>query len=84
MGTALLIFPNFALILIGFALARGPWAFGRGFWDGLEKLVYYALFPALLFRSEARGLDRILTITYAELADQVAAVRATNGGPPCW
>jgi len=55
LGTALLIFPNFALILIGFALARGPWAFGRGFWDGLEKLVYYALFPALLFRSLAVG-----------------------------
>jgi acetoacetyl-CoA synthetase len=32
--------------------------------------------PALLFRSEARGLDKTLTITYAELAERVAAVRA--------
>lgn len=54
MGTALLILPDFALILIGFALAR-RFDFGRDFWEGLEKLVYYALFPALLFRSLALG-----------------------------
>ncbi|MBO0686099.1 MAG: acetoacetate--CoA ligase, partial [Candidatus Dormibacteraeota bacterium] len=32
--------------------------------------------PALLFRSEAHGLDRLQTVTYAELAERVAAVRA--------
>ena len=52
MQTALLILPNFVLILIGLALAR-RFDFGRDFWDGLEKLVYYVLFPALLFRSLA-------------------------------
>ena len=52
MQTALLILPNFALIVIGLALAR-RFAFERGFWDGLEQLVYYVLFPALLFRSLA-------------------------------
>ena len=52
MSTALLILPNFVLILIGLALAR-RFDFGRDFWDGLEKLVYYVLFPALLFRSLA-------------------------------
>jgi malonate transporter len=51
-NTALLILPNFVLILIGLALAR-RFDFGRDFWDGLEKLVYYVLFPALLFRSLA-------------------------------
>jgi len=50
--TALLILPNFALIVIGLVLARA-FAFGRGFWEGLERLVYYVLFPALLFRSLA-------------------------------
>jgi hypothetical protein len=50
MQTALLILPNFVLILIGLVLAR-RFDFGRDFWDGLEKLVYYVLFPALLFRS---------------------------------
>ena len=52
MSTALLILPNFVLILIGLVLAR-RFDFGRDFWDGLEKLVYYVLFPALLFRSLA-------------------------------
>ena len=52
MQTALLVLPNFMLILIGLALAR-RFDFGRDFWDGLEKLVYYVLFPALLFRSLA-------------------------------
>ena len=32
--------------------------------------------PALIARSETRGLDRTTTVTYAELARQVAAVRA--------
>jgi predicted permease len=39
-------------ILVGWVLAR-RFDFGRHFWDGLEKLVYYVLFPALLFRSLA-------------------------------
>ncbi len=50
--TALLILPNFLLILIGFVLSR-KFDYGRGFWEGLEALVYYVLFPALLFRSLA-------------------------------
>ena len=52
MATALLILPNFVLIVIGLLLAR-RFDFGRDFWAGLEKLVYYVLFPALLFRSLA-------------------------------
>ncbi|HXF79417.1 MAG TPA: AEC family transporter [Usitatibacter sp.] len=52
MHTALLILPNFALIVVGLVLAR-RFRFGRDFWSGLEKLVYYVLFPALLFRSLA-------------------------------
>src|SRR2546428_449192 len=45
--------------------------------------------PALIARSETRGLENTTTITYAELAGQVAAVRAgltrlrlTRGDPP--
>ncbi|MGD9954404.1 MAG: AEC family transporter [Burkholderiales bacterium] len=52
MQTALLILPNFALILVGLVLARA-FDYGRGFWEGLEKLVYFVLFPALLLRSLA-------------------------------
>ena len=52
MSTALLVLPNFVLILVGLLLAR-RFDYGRDFWSGLEKLVYYVLFPALLFRSLA-------------------------------
>jgi len=63
---ALLILPNFLLIVIGLVLAR-RFGYGRGFWEGLEKLVYYVLFPALLFRSIATG-----TLDYATAAPMVA------------
>ena len=50
---ALLLIPDFALILFGFFLNRiTDW--GRSFWGGLEKLIYFVLFPALLFNSIAR------------------------------
>ena len=52
MHAAAAILPNFLLIAIGFVLSR-KFDYGRGFWEGLEKLVYYVLFPALLFRSLA-------------------------------
>ncbi|HSN19571.1 MAG TPA: AEC family transporter [Usitatibacter sp.] len=52
MSAALVVLPNFALIVVGLALARG-FDYGREFWAGLERLVYFVLFPALLFRSLA-------------------------------
>lgn len=50
MQTALALFPDFALILLGYGLRRGM-ALGDHFWTGLEKLVYFVLFPALLFNA---------------------------------
>jgi predicted permease len=52
MSAALLLLPDFLLIALGALLARTP-GFGATFWPGLERLVYYVLFPALLFRSLA-------------------------------
>lgn len=53
MSIAAILFPDFALILLGFLLMRfTDW--GPAFWSGLEKLIYYFLFPALLFYSTAR------------------------------
>jgi malonate transporter len=49
---AALLLPDFLLIALGVALARLP-AFPAHFWSGVERLVYYVLFPALLFRSLA-------------------------------
>lgn len=44
----LALLPDFALIVLG-ALLRRVLRLGDHFWNGLEKLVYYVLFPALLF-----------------------------------
>ena len=47
MSTVLLLLPDFALILLGAAIRR--WMhLGDHFWNGVEKLVYFILFPALL------------------------------------
>lgn len=54
MQTALTLLPDFLLILLGQGLRR--WLhLGDHFWTGLEKLVYFVLFPALLFSSIARA-----------------------------
>lgn len=53
MSTALLLFPDFALILLGVAIRR--WMhLGDHFWNGVEKLVYFILFPALLVNAIIR------------------------------
>jgi len=53
MSIPTLLLPDFLLILLGFLLMRfTKWT--AEFWDGLEKMVYYVLFPALLFYSTAR------------------------------
>ena len=53
MNTALALLPDFTLILLGFALRRAM-HLGDHFWVGLEKLVYFVLFPALLFHALVR------------------------------
>jgi predicted permease len=50
LANAALILPDFALIALGFVLFH-RFGYERGFWVGLERLVYYVLFPALLFNS---------------------------------
>ena len=52
MSGALALLPDFALILLGATLRRGM-HLGDHFWNGVEKLVYFVLFPALLFSSVA-------------------------------
>ena len=53
MQVASLLLPDFLLILLGGVLYRiTNW--GEDFWSGAEKLVYYLLFPALLFYATAR------------------------------
>ena len=52
MSVALLLLPDF-LLIVGGALLRRTRGFEAAFWSGIERLVYFVLFPALLFRSLA-------------------------------
>ncbi len=53
MTTALLLLPDFSLILLGAAIRR--WMhLGDHFWTGVEKLVYFILFPAMLINALTR------------------------------
>jgi predicted permease len=71
MNTLLLLLPDLALIATGAALAR--WVdWSEGFWSSLEKLVYYVLFPALLFTAIVR--NRIDPSSAAPFALGVLAV----------
>jgi len=48
MPSPLLLLPDFLLIALGYLLCRYT-ALNRPIWDGAERLVYYLLFPVLLF-----------------------------------
>lgn len=50
MNYAQLLFPDFAIILCGYLVCRYT-ALNRSVWEPLEKLVYFFLFPVLLFQS---------------------------------
>jgi predicted permease len=74
-SAALLLFPDFALILLGIALRRW-FEESTDFWAGLERLIYYVLFPALLFMANARA-----RIDFAAAAPMLASgVAATVAG----
>jgi predicted permease len=53
MSIATILLPDFSLILIGLILMRVT-KWGYEFWAGMEKMVYFVLFPALLFYSTSR------------------------------
>ncbi len=54
MTDAFVLLPDFALIVCGWFICRYT-PLDRTVWDGAERLVYYLLFPALLFTSIARS-----------------------------
>ena len=54
MNFAQLLFPDFSLILCGYFLCRYT-ALNRTVWQQAESLVYYFLFPVLLFHSIAKS-----------------------------
>ncbi len=54
MRDLLLLLPDFLLIVVGFVVCRYT-MLGRPVWESAEKLVYYLLFPVLLFTSIVRN-----------------------------
>lgn len=54
MSVALLLVPDFLLIAAGWFICRHT-ALNRPVWDGAERLVYFVLFPALLFETIVRS-----------------------------
>jgi predicted permease len=46
------LLPVFLIIICGYVLKKSKFA-GNDFWPGAERIVYYILFPALLFSSSA-------------------------------
>ena len=53
MPDLLILLPDFALIALGYLVCRHT-ALNRTVWDGAERLVYYLLFPVLLFNAIMR------------------------------
>ena len=51
---ALILLPDFLLIVTGYLICRHT-ALNRSVWDGVERLVYFVLFPALLFTAIVRS-----------------------------
>lgn len=54
MNFAALLFPDFALIVCGYLICRYT-QLGRPMWEQVESLVYYVLFPVLLFHAISRS-----------------------------
>jgi malonate transporter and related proteins len=75
MSLIILLLPDFILIFIGLLLSRIT-SWGRDFWSGLEKLIYYVLFPVLLFTSIARTQ---IDFTAAAPAIKTAVLTAVCG-----
>jgi predicted permease len=61
MPDLLLLLPDFALIALGYLICRHT-PLDRSVWDGAERLVYYVLFPCLLFQSIVRNPIRVSDI----------------------
>ncbi len=75
MSVALLLVPDFSLILVGWLLKRYA-RFELAFWTGLEQLVYFVLFPSLLFTSTATA--KLAFATTAGVVGAAVAAVATG------
>jgi malonate transporter len=65
------LFPVFLIIICGYGLKKSKFP-GDNFWPGAEQIVYYILFPALLFSSSAGASWEFFSV-----ASMVWAILAT-------
>ncbi|MEO6897495.1 MAG: AEC family transporter [Caldimonas sp.] len=75
MSNPLLLLPDFLLILIGWVICRKT-ALDRPVWEAVERLVYYLLFPVLLFNSIVKS--PVQPAQAANLAISVLAMLAVG------
>ncbi len=86
MQDAWLLVPDFVLIALGWLICRHT-ALNRPLWDGAERLVYYLLFPALLFNTILRNPMPVATALplvacgWAVIGSGVALAFATRLAP---
>lgn len=75
MNYAQLLIPDFSLILLGYLLCRFT-ALNRTVWGPIEGLVYYFLFPVLLFHSIIKTPIELATASSLMLAGLALGVSA--------
>ena len=78
MADALLLLPDFTLIVLGWLICHHT-PLARPVWDSVERLVYFLLFPALLFHSIVRhplSLSSALPLVGTGLAVTAAGIAA--------
>ncbi|MEO7337711.1 MAG: AEC family transporter [Caldimonas sp.] len=76
MANPFLLLPDFLLILLGWVLCRRT-SLDRPVWDAAERLVYYLLFPVLLFNSIVRSplqLTETLSLGLAGLGTTLCGI----------
>ena len=72
------LLPVFLLMIMGFGLRRFILLTEDAHWIGLEKLVYYVLFPALLIQTTARA--NLASVPVGEVGGALLLRRADDGG----
>ncbi len=84
MHIALLVFPDFLLLALGLAL-RHKMRFSAEFFSGVERLVYYILFPALLIRAVmAEPIDLATAANLMQAALALVAAGALMAWAALW
>ena len=80
MSDALLLLPDVILILVGYAICRLT-SLNRPLWDQIERVVYFVLFPALLFHSIVRrplDLSQMMPLAASSIALSLVGIAAAS------